>query len=182
MNKFGDPYTQNAIVMSLRQLHLESARFYTSIPADRFFAHSLNAWSPAENLEHLIRSVKPVAQAMRLPKLLLQLLFGTASTPSRSFQTIKEEYLSKLANGARAARAYLPTQTIPSTNLELARMQLLSQWTRIEQELINSVKAWHESEFDKYLLPHPLLGKLTVREMLFFTLYHNRRHIFAGMD
>jgi hypothetical protein len=26
-------------------------------------------------------------------------------------------------------------------------------------------------------LPHPLLGKLTVREMLFFTLYHQRHHV-----
>jgi hypothetical protein len=28
-----------------------------------------------------------------------------------------------------------------------------------------------------YRLPHPLLGKLTVREMLFFTVYHNAHHL-----
>jgi hypothetical protein len=26
-------------------------------------------------------------------------------------------------------------------------------------------------------MPHPLLGKLTVREMLLFTLYHNLHHV-----
>jgi len=30
---------------------------------------------------------------------------------------------------------------------------------------------------DKFMLPHPLLGKLAVREMLFFTMYHNLHHV-----
>jgi hypothetical protein len=29
---------------------------------------------------------------------------------------------------------------------------------------------------DEYLLPHPLIGKLTIREILYFTIYHNLRH------
>ena len=38
---------------------------------------------------------------------------------------------------------------------------------------------WSEKDLDKYKLPHPLLGKLTVREMLFFTIYHNEHHLKA---
>jgi uncharacterized damage-inducible protein DinB len=30
---------------------------------------------------------------------------------------------------------------------------------------------------DRLRLPHPALGKLTVREMLFFTIYHNIHHV-----
>jgi hypothetical protein len=29
---------------------------------------------------------------------------------------------------------------------------------------------------DLLILPHPLLGKLTLREMLYFTLYHVEHH------
>jgi hypothetical protein len=36
---------------------------------------------------------------------------------------------------------------------------------------------WREADLDRYLLPHPLLGKLTLREMLHFTLYHNYHHV-----
>ena len=32
------------------------------------------------------------------------------------------------------------------------------------------------ADLDAVLLPHPLLGKLTVREMLFFTVYHVQHH------
>lgn len=31
-------------------------------------------------------------------------------------------------------------------------------------------------ELDKYILPHPLLGKLTIREMMYFTIYHVEHH------
>jgi hypothetical protein len=41
---------------------------------------------------------------------------------------------------------------------------------------------WSEAELDRYTLPHPLLGDLTMREMLCFTLYHNQRHISDGGD
>lgn len=36
---------------------------------------------------------------------------------------------------------------------------------------------WSDKALDSYLLPHPLLGKMTVREILFFTLYHNLHHV-----
>ena len=43
--------------------------------------------------------------------------------------------------------------------------------------LVTEVERWSERAMDRYRLPHPLLGQLTVREMLFFTLYHNVHHI-----
>ncbi len=43
--------------------------------------------------------------------------------------------------------------------------------------LVGKIPGWSEAALDRYRLPHPLLGKLTVREMLFFTLYHNAHHL-----
>jgi len=33
-----------------------------------------------------------------------------------------------------------------------------------------------ETALDLYILPHPLLGKITLREMLYFTAYHVYHH------
>ena len=33
-----------------------------------------------------------------------------------------------------------------------------------------------KKQLDHYLLPHPLLGKITLREMLFFSAYHIQHH------
>ena len=48
--------------------------------------------------------------------------------------------------------------------------------------LLEQVEAWSESDLDTYVLPHPLLENLTSREMLFFTLCHNQRHMTAEGD
>jgi len=59
---------------------------------------------------------------------------------------------------------------------------LLEQWSKASSELVLVAEKWNESELDGYLLPHPLIGKLTIREMLFFTMYHNLRHASQAGD
>ncbi len=38
------------------------------------------------------------------------------------------------------------------------------------------VDSFSEAQLDALILPHPLLGKLTLREMLYFTIYHVQHH------
>ena len=44
------------------------------------------------------------------------------------------------------------------------------------EKLVHKLDKFTEDDLDKYVLPHPLLGKLTLREMLCFTIYHVRHH------
>jgi hypothetical protein len=44
------------------------------------------------------------------------------------------------------------------------------------EELARRIGTWSETDLDRYRLPHPLLGRLTVREMLFFTVQHLAHH------
>jgi DNA-directed RNA polymerase subunit L len=53
---------------------------------------------------------------------------------------------------------------------------LLERLSRANLALLSALEKWQEVEFDRYQLPHPILGKLTMREMLFFTIYHTLRH------
>lgn len=43
-------------------------------------------------------------------------------------------------------------------------------------QLIKSIQKYSEQELDQTILPHPLLGKITLREMLYFTIYHVEHH------
>ena len=53
-------------------------------------------------------------------------------------------------------------------------------WQKKLSALINKlnkkIDSFDEKDLDRYILPHPLLGKLTIREMLFFTVYHVQHH------
>ena len=42
--------------------------------------------------------------------------------------------------------------------------------------LADSVETWTEHDLDACGMPHPILGVLSVREMLLFELYHNTHH------
>ena len=38
------------------------------------------------------------------------------------------------------------------------------------------LEKYSESDLDLIILPHPLLGKITLREMMYFTIYHVQHH------
>jgi uncharacterized damage-inducible protein DinB len=81
-----------------------------------------------------------------------------------------------IANGAKASGRYLPKQETPAENTEEKKNEYLAQWSTVSADLVSVVEKWNEDELNQYQLPHPLIGKLTVREMLYFTIYHNLRH------
>ncbi len=57
------------------------------------------------------------------------------------------------------------------------RVELMAKREDFSQQFWKAVASWREEDLDRYVLPHPLLGKLTLREMLCFTLYHNYHHV-----
>lgn len=126
-------------------------------------------WSPAQQTEHLVKSVRPVTLAFGLPKFILPLLFGRSNRPGRSYDELVIRYKTKLAAGGRASRPFVPGTP---TNLKSLYLQL----ERTVNKLGKRVNRFSEDQLDTLMLPHPLLGKLTLREMLYFTAYHARHH------
>ena len=98
--------------------------------SEPFFTRKNDKWSPAEQAQHLVLSIKPLQLAYRLPGFALRLLFGKMNRPTRTY----------------------------------------------EDDIREKVENWKESDLDKYVLPHPLLGKISLREMLYFTDFHILHH------
>ena len=62
-------------------------------------------------------------------------------------------------------------------DLEARRAEILAQRADANRALRAAIERWPEAAFDRHQLPHPLLGNLTVREMVHFTLYHQLHHM-----
>ena len=174
--EFAEPVTQREIVAALASLHEQSTSFWSAIDDERFFAPLGEAWSPADNLRHLERSVKPVAQILRLPTPVLRLLFGAVRRPSQTYAGVRSSYHARLAAGQKAGR-FAPPPLPPPTSPRETRRSLMARRELRARTLSAAIESWDESDLDRFFLPHPALGKLTVREMLFFTLYHNLHHV-----
>ena len=129
-------------------------------------------WNAGQQLDHLIRSIKPLNLAYALPVIILKLKFGLTNRPSKTFPALVEKYERKLTEGGRASGRFIPEQVPYEAKEKLCRL-----YAKEKNKLNDKVDRFEEEALDKYILPHPLLGKLTLREMLFFTIYHNGHHL-----
>jgi hypothetical protein len=174
--RYAVPDTRDQIIASLEAVDAQATALWQGFSETEFFAPPAGGgWSPAQNVEHLVKTTAPVAKALRLPRLALRLLFGAAKIPSRTFIEVRAAYRQVLAEGGQAGR-FGPRERGSSTGRAPTRPQVLNQWRHLMPSLALGIRRWDEAALDRYRLPHPLLGKLTLREMLFFTLYHVGHH------
>jgi hypothetical protein len=143
---------------------------------EAFFAPQGSAWSPAEHIRHLTKSARPLVMALGLPRWILRLRFGRPRGASRSFEEMKRVYLGQLAAGATAGR-YTPRPEALPADPPARRREIMDAWARVTVELQNAIGRWPEAALEDYRLPHPVLGLLTVREILSFTVYHTSHHL-----
>jgi hypothetical protein len=125
-------------------------------------------WSEAQVTQHLINSVRGIATSLKDPSVLAQ--FGEANRPSLDYDNIQYNYKTGLA--ARQA------QGMPYRHLDVpeSKEELLDNFRSINQKLLERVALLSEHQLDTLQLPHPLLGLMTMREMLLFTAIHTKHH------
>jgi hypothetical protein len=160
------------IIELLRQKHEEFFLLMQNLPAEVFSSSVQNKWSPHQNLDHIRISVQPLKLAYTLPKFLISIIVGKSNRPSRTYDELIKKYTEKLAGGGRASGRFVPSEKIAFSKNEMIKK------TKASLQTISKAveKKWSEEELDKYIFPHPLLGKLTAREMLYFTAYHAQHH------
>lgn len=171
-----EPFGAAEIVRELRALHARSRDFWSSFSTAEFFHPLGDAWSPADNVRHLLKSNRPVLRALGMPKILLVARFGAGLRPSRTYREVREYYLARLSEGVTAGR-FTPRPLGGSEQTEEQRSGLMADLDQVSEHLTGAVSGWGEWPLDRLRLPHPALGRMTVREMLFFTLYHNLHHV-----
>lgn len=152
-----------------------------ALPIEHFFAPQGLKWSPAEHARHLQKSSAPLVTALRLPAWLLRATFGRPQRASRSFVALRADYRAALAAGGQAGR-FAPRPEGQATDPDQRRGQILTHWHMTNERLCQILGGWREDRLDMAQLPHPLLGKLTIREMAAFTVYHTTHHLTLVMQ
>jgi len=165
-------HSKQEIISAFRNTSSALHDYIKTQSTDLFEISPGNKWSAGQHLDHMIRSVKPLNLAYRLPSFVLRIAFGKPNRQTRNYEALVERYKTKLSKGAVATGAFVP----PLVKLS-GKTKLLNEFTRQNNKLCNVLQKYNEANLDRYLLPHPLLGKITLREMMFFTVYHNEHHL-----
>lgn len=128
-------------------------------------------WDTSQHLDHLMGTATRVTMGLNLPKPMIIERFGPSNRQSEDYDTIVAHYREKLTA--------IPPNVVPTGNKHprTEKISLLSQFEAQSNEVSKAIDAWTEQELDDHLLPHPLLGNLTVRELLLWMTYHNHHHL-----
>jgi len=160
------------IIKASKTIFNEFSDTCLQIPEDKFFFLPAEKWSIAQNVDHLTRAVKTTRLAYSIPKILIRTLFGKANRPSKSYNELVAKYKLKLEHGGKASGRYLPKTRISK------KLSLIQKWQRENETYLEAVELkWSDDQLDHYIVPHPLLGKLTLRELCYFTIYHTEHHL-----
>jgi len=161
----------------LQQLHIvenEFSSYSTSITDEQFFHQPEGKWSPAQQVKHLIIAAGNTRLAFALPKFIIRWYTGKPNRPSRSYDELVAKYKLKLEQGGKASGRFIP-KPIPAG---YGKQKMQDQFKISMGKLTHSIKSkWKEPQLDQYIAPHPLLGKITLRELGYFTIYHTYHHL-----
>jgi hypothetical protein len=173
-----DPQSKTDLIERLSHVQREVTNAVQNLSEAQFSSGTDESWSAAGYLKHLILSVKPLAKAMNLPAAQLEKMLGKPDHPSRTFAEVVAGYKAKIAGGLRAESNQAVTPMVyrfPEGTMD-ERAHLVQAWNDGNNRLLEALKNWQEDDLDTHQLPHPAGEILTIREMLFFTVYHNTLH------
>jgi hypothetical protein len=118
---------------------------------------------------HLLKSVIPLNNALSMPKFLLSYRFGKTNQEVQDYNTIVKRYLELLNDSE--GKTFKSSRKIKIPKLEdktyiLTRLQVESKKLQYKARKIT------DKNLDTLLLPHPLMGKITIREILICNACH----------
>lgn len=167
-------YGKREIIEQLNKKGKALTSWYVDRPKEAMDSGPEGSWTAGQHLLHMIKSTKPLAKGTGYPWILLRLKFGKVDHPSRSYEGVVEAYREKLAAGGKA-----PGEFVPREVKKEERDVLVERFKGELSVLVNNLHKWSEKDLDRTAVPHPLIGKLTMREMLYFTIYHMEHHLKA---
>lgn len=161
----------------VQQLVIAQTAFHnycSSLSDERFFHQPDQKWSPAQQVKHLVTSARMTRLAFSLPKFIVRWYAGKPNRNSRSYEELVAKYKLKLEQGGKASGRFIPKPIAASYGKE----KMLTKFMQSMDKLSNTIsKNWKEPQPDHYIAPHPLLGKITLRELGYFTIHHTYHHL-----
>ena len=164
------PASKPEIIDALKSNADSIVEFFSSLPDRQFFDGDPDHWSPAHHVRHLTDACASLERAMRSTRLPLH-----ATGRSRTYAEIRDAATDSLM------------ATPKDRLLEMGRTVVIPPGAR-QEEVVRSfaaasaavraaAAAWTQDDMDRHAVLHPLIGELTVREMMLFFVVHERHHL-----
>ena len=163
--------SKTTIIKSLCNSAEEFNELISNLNKDEFEININNKWSAGQDLVHLTKLLQILNIAFLIPKPLLGLIYGINKNEQRSFEHLQMLYNKALENGAKSPSIYIPKPVLFED-----KSSLLKKHQSLNERFIEKINKHTDTELDRFRLPHPILGKMSLREIAIFTSFHTIHH------
>lgn len=130
-------------------------------------------WNTGEHIVHLIQSEAALNKALLLPKFYMKYKFGTNNRENRTYAQVVKKYQDKLVANPDVKSPI--SKKMPTITLD-NKSTFISKLKKGKLKLLKKFQKWNDRDLDTYLLPHPLMGRMTIREIMMWNAYHTEHH------
>lgn len=130
--------------------------------SDQSWTQGLNEkWTVGQHILHIVDVIQLLNKAFEYSQFLLRYKFGKSNRPSRSYDALVKRCKEKLHLHKEKAKTFHKNLRIP----KIAERQKLLVVLQFENKKLQArVHQWKNKDLDTLLIPHPLMGKMTMRE------------------
>lgn len=142
-------------------------------PIENWEKGPVDKWTTGQHILHLINSLQLLNNALSYPKFILKYKFGTCNRATRSYEEVVKNYQEKLEKHQEKAKEF--NKNLKSPTLQ-EKERLLTRFQIQHKKLQYKTLRIKDKTLDTLVLPHPLMGKMTLREIIMWTIYHTEHH------
>lgn len=155
----------------IKENHSEFITYINSLTDKEYLYQYEYKWNAGQHTDHILKSINKLNKVLKFPKWVIKYKFGYANRASKSYEELVAKYQERLKNAKSTPKKFQP-KTATHNN----KKELLKNIKKNVNSLIKKIHKFSEEELDYYILPHPLLGKQTLREHAYFSIHHVKQH------
>lgn len=133
-----------------------------------------NKWTTGQHVIHLIQSANAINKAIWLPGFVLKWQFGVANRASRTYNEVMDRYHEKLA--AKQGVVAPVSRNMPVSLLS-DKTNRLAELDKAYTKTVKYMLQFSDKQMDTLIVPHPLMGKMVMREFFMWNAGHIKHHI-----
>lgn len=165
---------KEAIIALLEERHQELFDFLEQQESDMWENGPKGKWTTGQQALHLLQSIITLNTAMSVPQFLLKIKFGTANRECRNYEVVVKRYQERLEQSKGVVFRLSQNMKIPKLN---DKTYIINRLHTENKKLQYKTNKWTDDALDNRILPHPLMGKMPVRELVMWTAYHVQHHL-----
>lgn len=165
--------TKEAIADLLEEKHQVLFDWLENQPDDNWEKGPDEKWTVGQQILHLVNSLQLLNNALSYPRFFLKYKFGLCNRDPRNYKTIVTKYQQKLIENKDRARVFNQKLKKP---IQKDRERLITKLHIQNKKLQYKLKKISDVNLDTLVIPHPLMGKMTIREIIMWTAHHTEHH------